>query len=178
MRVAAVGAGDLLDAACLRLFRVAQQIEFELFAALAAFDVHVQRAGNDLAQIAEEHAEFPLLQLHIAEALHLSAAGGTGFLAHKRLLSVKNALRSNEQRAKLRGTTSGSPPSRKDGLHGRTCAPRDNGRTRLTPYACAVQGAAPGGISSAHPCRLTPSGGSLKGHAQRTRSLQRCNVFI
>ena len=30
MRVAAVGAGDLLDAACLRLFRVAQQIEFEL----------------------------------------------------------------------------------------------------------------------------------------------------
>ena len=53
MRVAAVGAGDLLDAACLRLFRVAQQIEFELFTALAAFDIHLQRTGHDLTQVAE-----------------------------------------------------------------------------------------------------------------------------
>ena len=92
VHVAAVGAGDLLDAARLRLLRVAQQLEFELFAALTAFDVHVQRTGHDLTQIAEEHAESSLLQLHIAEALHLAAAGGAGFLAHKRLPSVRNAL--------------------------------------------------------------------------------------
>ena len=92
VHVAAVGAGDLLDAARFGRVRIAEQIKFELFAALASFDVHVQRTGHDLAQIAEEHAESSLLQLHIAEALHLAAAGGAGFLAHKRLPSVRNAL--------------------------------------------------------------------------------------
>ena len=123
VHVAAVGAGDLLDAARLRLLRVAQQIEFELFAALTAFDVHVQRTGHDLTQIAEEHAESPLLQLHIAAALHLAAAGGTGFLAHKTLLSVKNALCSCEQRANDRGTTSGLPVPCGSGLTERRHAP-------------------------------------------------------
>ena len=153
VHVAAVGAGDLLDAARLRLLRVAQQIEFELFAALAALDVHVQRTGHDLTQIAEEHAESPLLQLHIAEALHLAAAGGTGFLAHKTLLSVKtpSALAS-------RGRIAAVPPLvrrflAETALWSADTPLRDNGRTRHTPTAQypAFQRAAPGCI------RLTPS---------------------
>ena len=51
------------------------------------------------------------------------AAGGTGFLAHKTLLSVKNALCSCEQRANDRGTTSGLPVPCGSGLTERRHAP-------------------------------------------------------
>ena len=43
VQIAAVGAGDLLDTARFRRFGIAEQIKFELFAALTAFDVHIQR---------------------------------------------------------------------------------------------------------------------------------------
>ena len=45
VHVAAVGAGDLLDPTCFRRFRVAEQIKFELFAALTALDIHIERTG-------------------------------------------------------------------------------------------------------------------------------------
>jgi len=51
------------------------------------------------------------------------AAVGTGFLAHKTLLSVKNALCSCEQRANDRGTTSGLPVPCGSGLTERRHAP-------------------------------------------------------
>ena len=73
--------------------------------------------------MAEQHTEFSLLQLHIAEALHLAAAGGTGFLTHHMLLSAKNALCSCEQRANDRGTTSGLPVPCGSGLTERRHAP-------------------------------------------------------
>ena len=45
VHIAAIGTGNLLDAACFRCFGVAEQVKFEFFAALTAFNIHVQRTG-------------------------------------------------------------------------------------------------------------------------------------
>ena len=60
---AAIGARDLRNAVGLFRVQFAQQIKLQLFAALAAQNIHIQRAGQKLREASEQGAVLSLLQL-------------------------------------------------------------------------------------------------------------------
>ena len=95
--------------------------------AFASFNclLRTSQSASLTAPLSGEPGALPR-QVHAREKLQLhqpSAAVGTGFLTHKTLLSVKNALCSCEQRANDRGTTSGLPVPCGSGLTERRHAP-------------------------------------------------------